>query len=62
MKTDKHFKLSRAAKTLIALLCKTPDESSSLKSMLIQSELAGSNSRKQALKSKGTDTRNKTSV
>jgi len=55
---DKNFKLSRAAKTLIALMCKSDPERHAYKAALIQSELSAESARRQSLKSKGTKSRN----
>jgi hypothetical protein len=53
IKPDKNYRMSKSAKTKIALMCKNASERSHLKSLLIQSELAEVAARKQALKSKG---------
>jgi hypothetical protein len=53
IRPDKNYRMSRAAKTKIALMCKTADERHHLKSMLIQAELSAESARRQALKSKG---------
>lgn len=54
---DKNYRMSRAAKTLVALMCKTQNERSHLKSILIDGELSASAARKASLrgKSKGKD-------
>lgn len=53
IKPDKNFKMSRASKTMIALMCKNDSERHSLRQMLIQSQLAEAAARRAALKSKG---------
>jgi hypothetical protein len=57
IRPDKNYRMSRASKTKIALMCKTDDERNHLKSMLIQCELSAEAARKQALKSKGNKTK-----
>jgi hypothetical protein len=51
--TDKNFKLSKRAKTMIALLCTSDSARSNLKSALVVAEDAAATARKQSLKSKG---------
>ncbi len=57
IKPDKNFKLSKRAKTIIALTCKTDTDRNDLCAMLVQAELAGEAARRQSLKSKGNKTR-----
>lgn len=52
---DSNFKLSKSAKTKLALMCKTAENRSEYKHMLIQAELAEAAARKAALKSKIKD-------
>lgn len=58
MTPDKNFKLTRANKTLVALLCKSDQDRNHLKAALIQSQLAGEAARRASLKGKGTNPRN----
>lgn len=53
IKSDKNYRMSKSAKTKIALMCKNADERNHLKRMLIDCELAAEAARRQALKSKG---------
>ena len=53
IKPDKNFNMSRASKTKIALMCKTPADRSFFKASMIQAELSEVAARKQAMKSKG---------
>jgi hypothetical protein len=53
IRPDKNYKMSRAAKTKVALMCNSTEERNHLKSMLIQAELSAESARRQALKSKG---------
>jgi hypothetical protein len=57
IRPDKNYRMSRAAKTKIALMCKNADERNHLKTMLIQSELSAESARRQSLKSKGNKTK-----
>ena len=59
MTPDKNFRLSKRAKTQIALLCKSNEDRSHYKYLMIQSELAEAAARRQALKSKTPTLRNK---
>ena len=52
-KPDKNYCMTRASKTKLALMCKTVEERSHLKGLLIQAELSAESARRQALKSKG---------
>ncbi len=54
IKPDKNFNMTRASKTKIALMCKTPEDRSALKSILIQAELSAEVARRASLKSKGS--------
>jgi hypothetical protein len=53
IRPDKNYKMSRAAKTKVALMCNSAEERNHLKTMLIQAELSAESARRQALKSKG---------
>ena len=57
MKTDKNFRLLKRAKTMIALLCKSNDDRSHLRSMLTQSEAEAAAAHKQSLRAKGNKSR-----
>jgi hypothetical protein len=59
MNPDKNFRLSKRAKTQIALLCKSNEDRSFYKSLMIQGELAEEAARRQSLKSKTPVLRNK---
>lgn len=59
MNPDKNFRLSKSAKTQIALLCKSNEDRSFYKELMIQGELAEEAARRQSLKSKTPDMRNK---
>lgn len=50
---DKNYRMSSSAKTKIALMCKTNEERSHLKRMLIDAELSAEAARRASLKSKG---------
>ena len=53
IKSDKNFRISKRAKTMVALLQSTSDRSH-LRKMLIQAELSAEAARRQSLKSKGS--------
>ena len=57
IRPDKNYKMSRAAKTKVALMCNSAEERNHLKTMLIQAELSAESARRQALKSKGNKSR-----
>jgi len=57
IRPDKNYKMSRAAKTKVALMCKSNEERNHLKALLIQAELSAESARRQALKSKGNKTK-----
>ncbi len=49
---DKNYRMSKAAKTKIALMCNTPQERNHLKKLLIDGELCIEAARRASLKSK----------
>ncbi len=57
IRPDKNYKMSRATKTIVALMCNSAEERNHLKTMLIQAELSAESARRQALKSKGNKSR-----
>ncbi len=52
IKPDKNFRLSKAAKTKVALMCKSAEDRNHLRGLLIQGELAIESARRQSLKTK----------
>ena len=54
---DKNYRMSRSAKTKIALMCNNSQERNHLKRMLIDAELSAEAARRASLKSKGNKTK-----
>lgn len=53
VRPDKNYKMSKAAKTKLALMTRNKEDRDHLKSMLIDAELSAEAARRAALKSKG---------
>lgn len=60
MTPDKNFRISKRTKTVVALMCKSNEDRSHLRRILIDSELCDEQARKQLLKAKGNKTKDLT--
>ncbi len=54
IKPDKNYRMSKAAKTKVALMCNTAQERNHLKKLLIDGELTAEAARKASLRGKGS--------